>query len=250
MDASWSRWTPWSTCTDVCVQDGVTRPTQARFRHCSAEHYGGKTCSTLIDEAEARNMPAMQERQSCPDIPNCPVQTKRGDVEDGLKGSLGSATRKGPKGQQGHPGPRGEAGFTGPRGEAGPQGPKGRDGPRGQQGQRGHRGIQGPRGQKGKWGPAGQKGQKGDRGLEGPEGKRGMRGLRGGKKGERGAQGHPGKDASKTNLDEISLLIIQQLTDELEKRDARITKQEGQIRELFAELKEQKEKISNLTVVL
>ena len=77
-----------------------------------------------------------------------------------------------------------------------------------------------------------------------------MRGLRGGKKGERGAQGHPGKDASKTNLDEINLLIIQKLTDELEKRDARITKQEEQIRELFAELKEQKEKISNLTVVL
>ena len=51
-------------------------------------------------------------------------------------------------------------------------------------------------------------------------------------------------------MDEINLLIIQKLTDELEKRDARITKQEEQIRELFAELKEQKEKISNLTVVL
>ena len=77
-----------------------------------------------------------------------------------------------------------------------------------------------------------------------------MRGLRGGEKGEKGAQGPPGRDTSKTNLGEINLLIIQKLTDELEKRDARITKQEEQIRELFAELKEQKEKISNLTVVL
>ena len=79
VDASWSQWLPWRTCTPSCVQEGGRVPTKTRFRQCNGERFGGKNCSTLFEETEAKNLPARQERQNCPDMPNCPVNAKSGE---------------------------------------------------------------------------------------------------------------------------------------------------------------------------
>ena len=73
MDATWSAWLEWSSCSANCKREGESVPTKSRSRICQQEKYGGRGCDFLKNLTKANNQPRMEESQNCTELPKCPT---------------------------------------------------------------------------------------------------------------------------------------------------------------------------------
>ena len=81
MDAQWSEWLKWGSCSSNCRRKGENTPTQTRQRTCFEERNGGNSCAKLDREAKEQNLPMTEDKRYCA-VGECPSPASLGPWSD------------------------------------------------------------------------------------------------------------------------------------------------------------------------
>ena len=78
IDARWSSWHDWSSCSGNCKKRGGLVPQKSRSRTCIPEEFAGMNCSSLEDQARRNQQPVYKEEEACSELPSCPEPATMG----------------------------------------------------------------------------------------------------------------------------------------------------------------------------